>query len=178
MEVIDLESIIRRHLSGDQAAFEEVYNLLIDRVYSYIYSRVDSATEAKDLTQDTFVDLYKALKKFEFRSSAQFYSLVFVITKKKLARYYNSRRFAKESQIDEYDAKDFSFDDREMSETNDVVRRALEKIPDIAREIIVLHHWSRYTFGEIATFFGMKESAVRVRHHRALKELASFINKN
>ena len=56
------------------------------------------------------------------------------------------------------------------------VHRALEQLDECSREIVVLHHWSRYTFAEIAAIINMNESAVRVRHHRARATLASVLN--
>jgi RNA polymerase sigma factor (sigma-70 family) len=62
-------------------------------------------------------------------------------------------------------------------ETTLALTEALKQLDECSREIVVLHHWSRYTFGEIATIVDMTEEAVRVRHHRAKAVLKDLLIK-
>ena len=153
--------------------FKPVYDALIDKVYAYVAYRVSTKEQATDLTQDIFIDLYGALPGFTYRSDAEFYGFLFTLTKRKLARLYANQtdRTAHEQTEDEtiLPAPD---EDREMS---DEVERALSTLDPETKEIIVLHHWSRYTFPEIATLLNITESTARVRHHRALKTLSTIV---
>lgn len=63
------QEIVRRVLAGDQDAFSEVYNANFRRVYAFILKRVGDPAEAEDLTQETFVQLYRSLSSYEGRSS-------------------------------------------------------------------------------------------------------------
>jgi RNA polymerase sigma factor (sigma-70 family) len=64
----DLE-IVRCVLSGDQEAFSEIYKANFRRIYAFILKRVSDPVEAEDLTQETFVQLYRSLSSYEGRSS-------------------------------------------------------------------------------------------------------------
>ncbi len=55
--------------AGDQAAFSEIYAAFFPRVYAFIYKRIRDQAEAEDLTQETFVQLYRSLPSYEGRSS-------------------------------------------------------------------------------------------------------------
>jgi RNA polymerase sigma-70 factor (ECF subfamily) len=61
--------LVRRVLAGDQEAFSEIYNANFRRIYAFIVKRVGDAAEAEDLTQETFVQLYRSLGSYQGRSS-------------------------------------------------------------------------------------------------------------
>jgi RNA polymerase sigma factor (sigma-70 family) len=107
-----------------------------------------------------------------YQSDAAFYGFVFTIAKRQLVRAYRKTDDTVHLEHEE----DFPHETAHTTD-EDTVARALTTLDDISREIIVLHHWSRYTFKEIAEMFGMNENAVRVRHHRALGTLRTTLEK-
>ena len=62
-------ALVERVLVGDQDAFAEIYDSYFRRVFAFTVKRVGNAAEAEDLTQETFVQLYRSLPSFEGRSS-------------------------------------------------------------------------------------------------------------
>lgn len=167
----DIRALIQKSAQGDTESCKELYEHLVDRVYAYVRYRTATKEHATDLTQDVFIDFFSTLSNFTYKSSAQLYAYVFVITRRKLARHYESLKHTEHEQV--------PFDEEIMTESSNGtvqeihadVKQALQSLDEKTREIIVLHHWSRYTFGEIALLMNMAESAIRVRHHRALKAL-------
>ncbi len=61
--------IVDRVLAGDKDVFADVYKVHFRRVYGFILKRVRNSAEAEDLTQETFVQLYRSLAAYEGRSS-------------------------------------------------------------------------------------------------------------
>jgi RNA polymerase sigma-70 factor (ECF subfamily) len=61
--------LVEQVIAGDQAAFAEIYDAYFPRVYAFTLKRVGDPAEAEDLTQETFVQLYRSLPSFEGRSS-------------------------------------------------------------------------------------------------------------
>lgn len=173
-ESTHVHALIRSAKNNDDRASRELYEHLIDRVYAYVRYRTGSDTEATDLTQDIFIDLFKSLSGFTYQSDAQFYSFVFTITKRKLAKHYagkNTEAALARVDVDPETLTAAAAD----TETGDALDRALATLDGDVREIVVLHHWSRYSFAEIATLIDSTEGAVRTRHHRALKQLAATL---
>lgn len=170
----EIKDLVIRAVADEADAFRDLYEHLVDKVYNYVKYRTAREDDALDLTQEVFVDLYKALPSFTYESTPQFYSFVFVITKRKLAKWYARLETSLDEQAVSFDENTISAVS-ENSETQDEIRRALAQLESETREIVVLHHWSRYTFKEIASLIEMTESAVRVRHHRALKTLSALI---
>lgn len=168
----ELHNLLDKCQSDPAVHFRAMYDHLIDRVYGYIKVRVNSSDDALDLTQEVFIDIYKAIPNFNYQSDEAFYSFVYTVSKRKLAKYYHKVKNAPETSEtpDEYAGPPLKTDDPDLT-------TALSQLGELDREIITLHHWSRYTFSEIATSLDMTESAIRVRHHRSLKTLAKILSK-
>jgi RNA polymerase sigma factor (sigma-70 family) len=167
-----LKTIIADFKTGNTASFEELYRLLLPSLFAFISHRTSTREAAKDVTQDSFVEISKALAGFTYQSDGEFYAFVFTIVRRKLAQHY--KEGAKHNTVEGVEMDDLS-KETPSSETILSVQQALQKIDECSREIVVLHHWSRYTFSEIATILNMTESAVRVRHHRARATLATLL---
>lgn len=171
-DIAELEAKLVAIRNGNSEEFRSIYEGLIDQVYPYIRYRTSTEDQALDLTQEVFIDLFQALQTFTYHTQAQFYSFVFVIVRRKLAKHYATQNLKQPTT--EFDDASVAAPSEDM-ETSDAVERALAALDDLTREIIILHHWSRCTFMEIATFLNLNESAVRVRHHRALKLLSASL---
>jgi RNA polymerase sigma-70 factor (ECF subfamily) len=174
----DIRTLVEKSTRGDSGSCRELYEHLVDKVYPFVRYRTGTETDATDITQDVFIDLFSTLSQFTYRSRAQFYAYVFVITRRKLARHYGDLHLKREREVQGFDEDTMSESSKDHShELRIDVERALATLEETTREILVLHHFSRYTFGEIALLVDMTESAVRVRHHRALSQLAEKLEK-
>lgn len=170
-----ISTLIQKSAQGDTESCKELYEHLVDRVYAYVRYRTATKEHATDLTQDVFIDFFSTLSNFTYTSSAQLYAYVFVITRRKLARHYQAQKKRKEDELVPFDEETMpGSSNNTAQEIHADVKQALQSLDEQTREIIVLHHWSRYTFGEIALLMNMAESAIRVRHHRALKALHRY----
>jgi RNA polymerase sigma-70 factor, ECF subfamily len=156
-----------------QDQFKSIYDLLIDKVFAYVSFRVRDKETATDLVQEIFIDLYNALEKFTYQSDAQFFGFVFTITKRKLAKHY--QKHLAEPEVMNNSDLDLQNQPQDNFEEKDLVNRGISSLSDLDQEIIIMHHWSRYTFPEIASLLNMTDAAVRVRHHRALNNLSTIL---
>lgn len=170
---VNLQTLLTEKDTAYAVRFKAVYDLLVDKVFAYVSYRVLDKDTATDIVQEVFIDLHAALQNFTYQSDAQFYSFVFLITKRKLAKHFTAINLKQESEV-AVDETNLSSPPSNIEEA-DRVKRALNTLEADTREIVVLHHWSRFTFLEIASLLNMTESAVRVRHHRALKSLATTL---
>jgi RNA polymerase sigma-70 factor, ECF subfamily len=169
-----LKSLIESCQRNPKGHFKAVYDTLIDQVFAYIKGRTSNNDDALDLTQEIFIDLYNAIPSFSYRSDGEFYSFIYTICKRKLAKHYG-RQKAEIYPGDEI-LENLPNQEEPPAEDKDI-QMALAKLEPETREIIILHHWSRYTFKDIALMLNLTESATRVRHHRALDTLATLLTK-
>ncbi len=168
---LTLEELVTQSGTGDSKAFKMLFDMLHSRVYAYVRYRTNSHDESLDATQQIFIELWKALPRFNYRSDAAFYGFLFTITKRQIIGTYRQRH----PSILALTSDDEFVGEEQDTLQEDEVMRALTSLDEITKEIVVLHHWSRYTFGEIAMMLTMTENAVRVRHHRGLLTLKSVL---
>lgn len=173
----DIRVLITKSTQNDAEACKQLYEHLVDKVYPFVRSRTTTNEQAIDITQDVFIDLFPSLINFVYQTRGQFYAFVFVITRRKLARHYAGVTNRKEQEVPEFDEAQLpsgNHDEAGYTDRYDLAT-ALQQLDVDTREIVELRHWSRYSFGEIALLKEMTETAVRVRHHRALKVLADTL---
>ena len=88
----ELQTLIEGARNGSTEAFREIFNQFSNKLYAYSLARTVSKEDALDVVQDTFVDLWGTLDKFQYRSDEAFGGFVYKILKRKIARHHRSRR--------------------------------------------------------------------------------------
>jgi len=164
-------------MQGDEKAFQVLYNHLSDPLFRYILARTKDRDDTFDVMQDVFVDLWKGLQRFSYQSEGQFYGFVFTITKRKLSKHY--RLIKKHGDLSYMDHIDDLYEIMPI-ETKDDLRvtiEATEQLKNKYKEVIELRYWSDLSFADIAKLLGEKETTVKVRHHRAIKQLEEIIKR-
>lgn len=162
-------------IEGDEHAFHLLYERLNDPLFRYVLSRTKDRDDAIDILQEVFIDLWKAFKTFTYSSDGQFYSFIFVVTKRKLGKHYKTKKITEE--LDE-NALEHSYQlDVEKMDDARVLIEAVEQLTEKYRTVVELRYWSGLTFGEIGKLLEDKETTVKVRHHRALKMLETILQK-
>lgn len=172
------EQLLRTLLAEENrlttVGFQQLYALVQPKVFAFVQYRTTTREQAIDLTQDILLELYQALTSFIYHSDAEFYGFLFTITRRSLARHYAHKHTKATLQQSDVDI-DETVSVIGASELELSVRQALEQLAEDERDIMVLHHWSRYTFAEIGVMVNMTEGAVRTRHHRARAKLAHLL---
>ncbi|MEZ4334972.1 MAG: RNA polymerase sigma factor [Myxococcota bacterium] len=178
----DLERDMRwvaRIRAGDESAFAEIYASFFPRVYAFVLKRVGNPAEAEDLTQETFVQLYRSLGSYEGRSSLLTWT--FGIAHNVCSRWFRhcSRwmvgpKDARELEDDPFDA---AIEDR-LDATRVLERcdEALETSRRPAhREIFRLRYAERQSIRSIAKRVGKSSEAVKVSLRRSRNVLAEAV---
>ena len=167
---LSLEELIVTSKEGDMDAFHELYERLSQPVFGFVAARTNSRDDAKDVLQDIFIDVWRALPKFSYSSDKELYSFIYTIAKRKLARYYASQ------------GKTVQYTEQHIKENYEGINAEsmsflpiIQKLKPKYREVIELRYWSRLPFADIAKFLKTQETTVKVRHHRALQQLETLL---
>ena len=168
-----IKNLVILSTKGDETAFHALYERLNNTLFKYIVSRTKDRDDATDLLQDVFIDLWKGLQRFSYKSESQFYGFVFKITKRKLSKHYKTNR--KTLELDENTpGQNYEMDVEKIDDVR-IMTEAINKLREKNRIVIELRYWSELTFSEIGTILNCKETTVKVRHHRALKTLEEIM---
>ncbi|MFN3693182.1 MAG: RNA polymerase sigma factor [Candidatus Paceibacteria bacterium] len=160
--------------AGDQQAYQALFDELEPRLYAYVRSRVFEAEQAADIVQETLIAFFKAVPTFTYTTTPQLYQYVFTIVRRQLAQTYENQK-RQPKTLDETTVSEQGSSTVEVGAIRLDVASALTALDETAREIVVLHHWSRLSFKEIGVLLGIEEGAVRTRHHRAKEFLGTLL---
>ena len=189
-QVVNL--LVRRCISGDAAAWQEIVQRYHRRIYNICYRFAGSADDAQDLTQEVFIKMYRTLSSYDVERGG-FMTWITTITRNLLVDHF---RKSKQDRItDSLDAtpsehedsmplveqiqdKSLPPDSRVQSrETGETVHRALQKLSPDLREAVILRDLQDLDYREIATVLKVPEGTVKSRINRGRAELARLLQR-
>jgi RNA polymerase sigma-70 factor (ECF subfamily) len=148
--------------AGDMNALHYLYVRYADDVYGYVNSIVRDPHEAEDITQDVFVKLMSAIKKYEQRA-VPFAGWLLRVARNAALDHLRARR---QIPCDEVRVNDPGYE-QTGSDRLRSLRLAFDRLPEEQREVMVLRHIAGLTPREIAEVLDKTESSIHGLHHRA-----------
>jgi RNA polymerase sigma-70 factor (ECF subfamily) len=152
--------------SGDMDAVRFLYVRYKDNIYGYVLSIVREPSEAEDITQQVFLKLMSAIRKYEPRS-VPFTAWIIRVARNVAIDHLRQRRSVSSEEVPELSC-DGQVSDREHRWD---LESALRSLPEDQREVVVLRHLVGLTPGEIAERMGRTESSIHGLHHRGRQAL-------
>ncbi len=173
-EQIDWEQgLVQRARRGDSHAFERLYREHVGRVYGLCLRMTRDAAHAEDCAQETFINAWRALDRFETRSSITtwLHRIAVNVVLGKRRRY--TPKIESLADADEPADLDWSLDTPvEVSE----IETAIADLPEGARDVLVLSGIYGYSHLETAAMLGVAEGTCKAQLHRARKLLRERLN--
>jgi RNA polymerase sigma-70 factor (ECF subfamily) len=176
----DDASLIAATLAGDTAAFGRLVGLYQDRLYNSLLRVLGSPEDARDLTQDAFVQAYVKLK--SFRGSSAFYTWLYRIAfnlamshtrrSHKMASLDGVKTNWGNEPMDGQPAPDAEYLRREQVE---LVHAGLAALSMDYRRILVLREIEGCRYEEIAEILELPIGTVRSRLFRARMQLRDYL---
>jgi len=171
------QGLVRRVQQGDKAAFDLLVIKYQHKIVHLVNRYVKDPSEAQDVAQDTFIKAYRALG--DFRGESAFYTWLYRIAINTAKNYLLSRsRRHSEYEIDVQDAeqvenapqlKDMDTPENMLMNEQivEVIRSAIEKLPEEMRIAITLREFEGMSYEEIAEAMDCPIGTVRSRIFRA-----------
>ena len=168
------ERLLIEAAQKDPRRFAELYELHFDRVYAYVARRVGDRAETQDLTAHVFQQALANLGKFKWRG-APFAAWLYRIASNAIADH--ARRNMRESN-DLQSATETTAAAVDLEEVERRARlfRAVDKLPDDQRRVIVLRFGEEKSIREIADELGRSEGAIKQLQFRGLENLRSRLS--
>jgi RNA polymerase sigma-70 factor (ECF subfamily) len=163
--------LVRRARRGDQHAF----GLLVERyrraAYAVAYSVTGRHEDAEDAAQESFLVALERLE--ECRSPERFAGWLMTIVRNRSRNLVRREVLRATDQVPVGASSSTPGPDRqtELSELQDVLREALDALPEVQREIVLLHDLEGWKHREIADRIGLPSGTVRSHLHFARKAL-------
>ena len=170
------ERLLIEAAQKDPSRFAELYELHFDRVYSYVARRVGDRAETQDLTAHVFQQALANLGKFKWRG-APFAAWLYRIASNAIADHAR-RNMRETNDLQSATETTAAAVDLEEVERRARLFRAVDKLPDDQRRVIVLRFAEEKSVREIADELGRSEGAIKQLQFRGLENLRSRLSIN
>lgn len=176
--------LIRQAQASSHQAFETLVRRYAERAYRAAYRVVRDPQAAEEVLQEALIKAYRALPRFEARSS--FYTWLYRIT---VNLALDRRRRGKRAPAVEWDdAIAHEIDPRALAaapadpelatrrlEVRELVAEGVQTLPDGQREVLLLREVDGLSYEEIADTMGISKGTVMSRLHYARKKMIAFL---
>jgi RNA polymerase sigma-70 factor (ECF subfamily) len=184
------EALAARAAAGDDSAFEWLVVRYQHRVFR-LACRLTNETDAPDVLQDTFLQVYRHLP--TFRGESQFSTWLYRIATNVGLMHRRARARRPAESLDVFLPR-FDADGRHVhtpaalriaSRVDELLDRqalaekaqaAIERLPDLYREAFVLRDLEELTTADVAQVLGVEPATVRQRVHRARLMVRGYLN--
>ena len=162
----------------EQKVFQELYQTHHRRVYSTCLRMTRDISEAEDLAQEIFIQLFRALG--GFRGESAFTTWLHRLTVNHVLMHFRKRKVRAARPTEDGELSLHSLAANHDHNRMNIVDRILlseviAKLPDGYREAFVLHDIDGFEHKEIAAMRGRTEGTSRSQLHRARRALRALI---
>lgn len=144
--------------------FVQFYDRFSKYVFRKVYYSINDKEEAKDITADIFVILYRKLDEIE--DEAVLYSYLLSIIKKTVSRYH--KKEVKTVELDEDIGYNYTYE-------HDDSFRILLGLSELDRKLIILKIFYGFSIRDIAKYLNMSPSNIHKLYNKALNNLYILI---
>ncbi len=161
------ERLFERIRRGEQDAFRELYEISYRPLYAFLLSYTLNSEDAKDLLQDTYIQVYKNCHMYKERGNPMAWMMK--IAKNLFLMKYRQKR---EPEVDyEQMEQKLGFDDLSNVDNRMVLEKMFEMLSVDDRNLIILHDIGGLKHREIAKLLEKPLGTVIARYNRGIRKL-------
>jgi len=178
----DIADSIVHNESGSQSLnsdldFKRLYDATFPVLFRVAYRITNNTEAAEDLCQDSFFRLYERNMVFPNSEEAKYW-LIRVV--KNASLNYAKRKDRERKAYQRAFKEDFRQEESGegllvKKETSEEVQKALDKLPENLRMVLILKEYAEMNYKEIGRILGISEGNVKVRVFRARERLAALL---
>jgi len=183
VEITDA-ALVAAHISGDGTAFARLTERYTPRIYRFTYRMVGQPQDAEDITQETFVKVWRYSKRY--RSNERFQAWIFKIARNTAIDWMRKRKQLVFSDFESAEGDNVlmlttrdpePLPDALVAKAQDaaLLERVIQKLPAPQREVLLLHYHEYLSFNEIGHILDKPLDTVKSRHYRALLLLKKLL---
>ena len=171
--------IINQIIEGDTSAFSVLVDRYKDLVFTLAMRMVKNREEAEEVSQDTFIKVYKSLNKFKGNSkfSTWIYRVAYNTCLDRIKRIKRDYNVVAIDEFTEHQIKtiDNALDKMEEQEHKDKIQQCLQLLPSDDSFLLTLYYFEEQSLEEISKVVGLTANNVKVKLYRSRKKLTSIL---
>jgi RNA polymerase sigma-70 factor, ECF subfamily len=165
--------LVERAVARDQAAFAELYDLYLDRIYRYVYYRTGDRHDAEDLTEQVFLQAWAAIERFRWQGKP-FVAWLYTVAHNVVVDW---RRRAQTSESLNDPEKPIEVESVGAAQAMtqwidaDLLAKAVKRLTPEQQQVIILKFLDGFDTATIARVMDKREGTIRALQLRALQSL-------
>lgn len=167
------DQIVVRCRKGDVRAFHELYEAYSRAMYNICLRMTGHSSDAEDVLQEAFVQVFKNLEKLESDSSLTAWIKRIVVNH--CLSHLRKKKVSWEEVGETEAAVETEVDEEEHALTVSMVKEAIRELPDGYRTVLNLYIFEEYSHREIAALLGITESTVKTQFMRAKEKVRQLV---
>jgi RNA polymerase sigma-70 factor (ECF subfamily) len=170
------DELVERCKNGDPQSYEALYRQYSKAMYNTSLRIVNNTADAEDVLQEAFLDAFRSLHDFHYRSTFGAWLKKIVINKS-----INVLRTRKVNLVDMETtdlhamAEEETINEEEIQFRVEEVKKMIRKLPDGYRTVLSLYLLEGYDHEEISQILNISHNTVRTQYVRAKQKLLSII---
>jgi RNA polymerase sigma-70 factor (ECF subfamily) len=175
----DIE-LCRKASQGDIAAFEEIYQRYNRRTFNLALRMTGSQTEAEDLTQEVFIQLFRKIG--SFRGDSAFSTWLHRLTVNQVLMHFRRRSVKNEKPSEDgtmpEQPNDASLESSKAAMVDRIaLKKAISNLPKGYKNVFLLHDVEGFEHEEVAKILGISVGTSKSQLHKARLKLRSLLYK-
>lgn len=184
-ETLSENQLIQLYMNGDSYAFSDLINRHKSKIFTSISILVKDHYLAEDIFQDVFIRIIESIRKGAYIENGKFSQWAIRIAHnlcmdhfRKVKRTPTITTSDNANIFDVYNFSEPAADVRKMQiEKYDSVKKAIDKLPQDQREVIILRHYADLSFREIAAMSNISINTALGRMRYALINIRKVLPK-
>jgi len=170
------DELVERCKRGDPQSFQQLYRQYSKAMYNTSLRIVNNTADAEDVLQESFLDAFRSLHDFHYRSTFGAWLKKIVINKSiNILRKRRNDFVDMESTELQAVTDDEPENEEEMQYKAEEVKRMITRLPDGYRTVLSLYLLEGYDHEEISQILNISHNTVRTQYVRAKQKLLTII---
>jgi RNA polymerase sigma-70 factor (ECF subfamily) len=170
--------LTRMAAGGNLTAFEKLYEKYHRRTYSLCLRMTNNVTEAEDLTQEAFIQLFRKIG--SFRGDSAFTTWFHRLTVNQVLMYFRKRSVKNEKTTEDGELPEKVKSDKKYQASMPILNRmdlkkAIAMLPPGYRSVFVLHDVEGFEHSEVARMLGISVGTSKSQLHKARLKLRGLL---
>ena len=173
----NLEEEQIKNAKNNPSLFEPLYSKYYKRILGFVYKRMESLEEAREVTANVFTKALINIRKFEYRGF-QFSSWLHRIALNEIGQFYRDAKKMRVISIDSVGVRRIASETHKDSESlSPILANAIQELSEDEVLLIELRFFEGKSFSEMGTILEITENNAKVKTYRVLDKLREIFNK-
>src|SRR4026207_1532565 len=171
MPLTNERQLVLQAQDGNSEAFGQLYDAYMERIYRFVYFRVEDQQTAEDITSQVFLKAWSNLDRFSFNRTP-YLAWLYTIAHNAVIDHYRTRKVTTaldDVQLSQPDAAEAVENQIDLTVEMKTIKTAMQSLTDDQQQVLHLRFIEGMSNTEIAQQLGKREGAIRALQMRGLQ---------